>query len=180
MKILIDLDDTVWDLLSVWVFYLNKIYNLDVKVSDIKEWDMKKTFTTLSNEQIIEPLTWMSLWDNITPFPGSVECVKELSFDNDVYFVTATDYRNIGFKVDLLRRHFPFISINNLIIAQNKDMILGDILIDDKVDNLKNRNRGILITSTFNKNADISSFPNIIRLDDWLKILYYIKNYINK
>ena len=176
MKILIDLDDTIWDLLSTWVFYLNKIYNLNVKVEDIKEWDMRKTFTTLTNEQIVEPLTWLSLWNNISPLPDAVEVVKKLSVDNEIYFVTATDYRNVCFKAELLNKYFPFIPIKNLIIAQNKDMILGDILIDDHIENLKNRSRGILITSAFNKNLDVSSYTNMIRLDNWIEIYRYIKD----
>ena len=175
ITVLIDLDDTVWDLLSNWVWYLNKIHNLNVKVSDINDWDMQKFYPTLTLEEITEPLTWMSLWHHLRPKEDAIKYIKKINDIADIYFVTATDYRNIEYKIYLLQKYFPFIPINKLIITQNKNMIKGDIIIDDYINNLKDRdNLGILMTAMHNRNVDISNYPNIVRKDNWKDIYDYI------
>lgn len=54
-----------------------------------------------------------------------------------MYIVTATDYRSIKWKFDcLIRRYFPFVPWSNLIVASKKQMVRGDVLLDDGVHNL--------------------------------------------
>ena len=176
MKILIDLDDTVWDLLSTWVAYLNYIYKVNVKYEEITEWDMQQFFPNLTVEQIHAPLIMPSFWKHIRPREDAVKYIEKLSKDNEIYFVTATDYRNIPYKIDILKEYFPFISIDNLIITQDKTMIKGDILIDDNVDNLKDRRWGLLYTAQHNKNIDILKYPeSIIRVYNWKGIFHFIE-----
>ena len=47
LTVLIDMDDTLEDLCSEWVKYLNNKHGTSVKHSDITDWDMTKAFPSL-------------------------------------------------------------------------------------------------------------------------------------
>ena len=78
LTILIDMDDTMVDLMSVWIQRLNKQYGLSIKNSDICVWDLMQIFTTLTKEQIYAPLHDASLWDELKPIEGSGKYIKKL------------------------------------------------------------------------------------------------------
>lgn len=177
MKILIDLDDTVWDLHTPWIEWLNHRHGQNVSVDDIVDWDLKLLYPTLSDEQLYEPLLIKQFWKNrVKVFPEAVHVIYDLYKEhNDIYFITATHYANVEVKAQMVKYYFPFIPIENLIICYDKNMIKGDIIIDDNFDNIKDRNLAILYTSYHNRFIDTSNLSNVFRMDDW----YNIYNFIN-
>lgn len=182
MTILVDLDDTVWYLLQPWLDYLNKKYKLNVQLNDIKQWDLKYVFPTLKEAQIYAPLSYESFWRKyINPIPGAIDIIKKLySEGHDIFFITATVHKNVPVKAELVKRYFSFIPIENLIIAHNKDMIKGDIIIDDNIENVKNRSLSILFTAPHNDSECVQSYCNeqhtMYRADSWQEIYDYIHN----
>ena len=94
LTILIDMDDTMVDLMSAWIQRLNKQYGLSIKNSDICVWDLMQIFTTLTKEQIYAPLHDASLWDELKPIEGSAKYIKKLMDDgHEVYIVTSAHYK---------------------------------------------------------------------------------------
>ena len=136
--ILVDMDDTATWLLPVWVKYLNLKHNLNVDWRDIKEWDMALAFTTLTREQIYEPLATEEIWDEVTPREGAVEALTELyNSGYEIFICTSTDYRNIKPKFEkVIQKYFPFIDWEHFIVASRKQMINADFIIDDSPYNL--------------------------------------------
>lgn len=176
MKILVDCDDTIWNLLDVWVDILNKRYGKTVKSTDVINWDMSLTYPDLEKYQIYEPLCEEELWKSIKPKFDAIKYIAELCKEgHEIFFVTTTDYRNIQYKIKLLETYFPDVPIENVIITYHKDMIIGDILIDDYINNFKNRDSGILFTAPYNKDIDVEKL-GLHRCDNWEDIY----NYINK
>ena len=56
LTILIDMDDTLEDLLGAWVSYLNTQYGTNVHKEDIRQWDISVAFPSLSKTQVYEPI----------------------------------------------------------------------------------------------------------------------------
>ena len=176
MKILIDIDDVVWNLLDHWIEVLNRTYDLTVSVDDINQWDIKPFFPTLTEKQIYEPLNYESFWQGVKVKEDAVEYIEQLNKYHDIYFVTATHPRNIGIKYNLLTKYFPFINYNQFIVCQDKTMVKGDVLIDDKIDNLKDRRFGILYSTFHTKEVDLTQYSeHIIRFNTWKQIYLFIE-----
>lgn len=171
MTILVDCDDVIFNLLPNWVNYLNKKYDLFVDPTEIKNWDLSLAFPTLSNEQICEPLSLESFWDNVKPIPGAIESLEYLhSKGHTIYIVTATHYGTIYNKMTkMILKYMPeWFDYKNLIIAYNKGMIIGDVLIDDYVNNLSSfRGKRILLNKSYNNNVS----TDIIVVNDWDSIV---------
>lgn len=176
MIILIDCDETIWNLLEAWVSVLNKRYNENVLWQNVNTWDMSAVYPNLTKQQIYEPLCEEELWELVKPKFDAVKYVPKLYEEgHEVYFVTSTDYRNIKFKVKLLEDFFPDIPIQNLITTYHKNLIKGDILIDDYINNFKGVDGGILFTAPYNKDIDVESL-GLYRCNDWEEIYNHIND----
>lgn len=175
--LLIDVDDTIEDLLSAWLKSLNDKYGTNVCNDEITDWDVSKFFPTLTREQVFEPLHYDEFWETVKPKPDAVEYVKKL-FDEgyEIYLCTSTDYRIIRAKYEfIIKKYFPYIEWNHVIVAYRKQMIKADYLIDDDVHNLENGNFiKILMSAPHNRNYDAES-NGMIRVNNW-KEIYEIIN----
>lgn len=172
MIILIDADGVLEDLTQKWVAYLNERYGTSVKYDNVTDWDMTKSFPTLTREQIYEIECEEKLWDRVEPYVGAVEYVKKLIDEgHTVYIVTVSPYQAIRHKTEkVLLKYFPYLSWNNVIITSNKQMIKGDVLIDDGVHNLIGGDYiKILMTAPYNKTFDAEG-NGMIRVTNWEEI----------
>lgn len=50
ITLLVDMDDTIEDLLPAWVDWINRSYGTSVDSNDITGWDVKEFFPSLSRE----------------------------------------------------------------------------------------------------------------------------------
>ena len=172
MTILVDLDDTITDLLTPWIEALNAKYRFSVRREDVKEWDMQKAFPLLTRDEISEPLRDRQLWRNVRPLPGARECLEKLMLrGHEIYIVTTSHYTTIEAKLEeCLFRYFPFIGYDRVIIANNKSIIRGDILIDDNPANLTSGvHWGILIDAPYNKEFEENKY-GVLRVSGWKEI----------
>ena len=170
-KLLVDLDNVLWDLTGPLVDELNERFYLDVKRDDVTRWDLKEFYPVLSREEIFQPLRDRSFWEKMEPRDGAPEALKALKDKGfDIYFVTATHYTTIEYKVELLEKYFSDVySYDRLILTQVKQMVKGDILIDDNVDNLVwGDYMPILFTSYHNRFEDDTGLN---RVNNWEEIL---------
>ena len=178
LTILIDMDDTMVDLISVWTKRLNEQYGLSIKNSDICVWDLMQIFTTLTKEQIYAPLHDAKLWDEIKPIADCSKYIKKLMDDgHEIYVVTSAHYKTIQHKIEkVMLKYFPYIPWRNVIVASKKQMIKGDILIDDAIHNLVGGEyRKFLMKAPHNQNYDAEA-NGMIRVSSWKEIYELIVN----
>lgn len=174
--ILIDMDDTIEDLVPSWVDYLNMKYGYNKSLSDITDWSMKLNFPDLTEEQIGEPLSDRIFWMSVTPKPGAVEYIKKLIDDGyKIKIVTASYYNTIAFKIEeVLFKYFPYLTWSDVIVTYDKDLIKGTCLIDDGFHNLLGGTWDkILFDAPHNRKYDETKF-NMIRVFNWEAIYEYI------
>ena len=176
--ILIDLDDVLTDMLVIWVDWLNHFNQLDVKLEDIKEWDMSIPFPTLTKEQIFFPLQHREFWQCVHTRHDAREYVKKL-FDEgyNIYIVTATRPHLMQYKMQYcIEPFFPYIDYFHIITCYDKQMIKGDVLIDDCPANLIDGDyEKILFSRPANENqADPSLFHIADGWEEVYKIIHKI------
>lgn len=169
--ILFDADDTVENLCDCWIAMLNERYGTSVTLEDVRDWDIALAFPTLTKEQVFGVLRDDELWRRITPIPGAVEVLQKLHDEgHQLYMVTASDYRTCKTKVERLLELFPFLDWEHIIITSNKQMIRGDILIDDGPHNLVDGEYiKILFDRPHNRNYDDTG-KGMLRLHTWEEI----------
>lgn len=181
LTILVDMDDTIENLSEAWVDYLNDRYRTSVSASDISSWDISQAFPTLSKSDVYGALKETALWEAVKPLPGAVKYLKKLVEDgNDVFIVTASHPDTVGVKMNrVLFRYFPFIPYQNVIICSKKQMVSGDILIDDGVHNLGGKYMGMLFTANHNRTVpdDELSALNAVRVGSWKEVYSLIHNF---
>ena len=91
LTILIDMDDTLEDLLGAWVSILNTRYGTSVHKDSVKQWDMSVAFPSLSKSQVYEPILLDDFWKTVQPKDGAVDVMQKLIGDgHHVYIVTAS------------------------------------------------------------------------------------------
>lgn len=139
LTILVDMDDTIEELLIHWIAYLNQEYGTDVKMDDITGWSVQDAFPDLTAEQVYRPLTEDDFWRSVTPKPDAQQYLHKLMEDgHEIYITTSSTYKTIPAKMEyVLFRYFPWISWDHVVIATKKQMIHGDVMVDDGPHNLE-------------------------------------------
>ena len=139
MRILVDIDNTIENLLDGWFKALNKKYGTNVKAEEVTDWNVSLFFPELTKPQIYGIMKEEGFWKTITPKEDAVEYLPKLVEDgHDVYLCTATDWMDIRPKYEeLLSKYFSCIPWEKIIICTNKKMLKADVLIDDGVHNLE-------------------------------------------
>lgn len=169
MVVLIDMDEVMDDLLHPWVGYLNAKYGTDVWVMEITDWDLTKFFPSLTPKQIYEPLHSEEFWHKVGPKGEAIKYVKQIFSDGDeIYVVSASDFSTIQYKYDaIIARYFPYIKQDHVILTYKKQLIKGDVLIDDGVHNLEGGSYHKILMSAPH-NADYDADANgMIRANSW-------------
>lgn len=178
MRIFIDIDDTITNFGGVLLKNLNEKYNTNYKISDIINWDWIK-------EKFEEP------WSVLTPWFW-----REVKVDNkaknfierrimqgdEIYLATATFIDEaLPVKIETtLKQLDNIIDKDHVIITRNKNILCGDMMIDDGLHNLIDNNckynvcfsqpwNYSLITRTENECLEI------LRTSSWNTIYNYIE-----
>lgn len=179
--VLVDMDDTIEDLLGAWLYYLNDKYGCHVCECDVTDWDMKKFFPSLTGSEIYAPLYDDYFWRTVSPKVDAIKYVDLLSREGfNIYICTNSNFETIASKIKhILSPYFPCISYDHIIIAKDKQMILADVLVDDAPHNLINGYYNkILFTATHNKCIDEKAY-GFIRCDNWEEVYNQIHSLYN-
>lgn len=179
LTVLVDFDQTLNNLNEVWVAYLNERHGTTVTPDDIKCWDLTKAFPTLTANEIFKPLLEEELWERVTILPKAYDNICKLKYDgHKIYVVTTSNPTTVPIKLNkVLFKYFPFFTYNDVIITSHKQLVMGDVLVDDAPHNLAGDTTyaKILISAPHNKSFDERSI-GAIRADDWDEIYELITN----
>ena len=176
LTILVDMDDVLNDLIDRWVEELNKRYGTTVHRNEVDRWDIASLFPSLTKEQVFAPVqNEVGFWWSLAPTKGSVGTLRRLADEgHTIKIVTASYYKTVPPKIGWILMHYPFFNWNDVIIAHDKKMIRGDVMIDDGVHNLEGGEyEKILFTQPHNVSydAEVNGMYRAKNWDDVYKIL---------
>lgn len=175
LTILIDMDDVLWDLVGGWVEELNRVHGTNVAVSDVTDWKIKKFFPNLTDEQLYAPLFDPVLWTKLVPIPSAIEIVSRLINDGHrVRIVTATHYGTVSPKIKSFLYKYSFLKWEDIIIASDKSIIKGDVMIDDGVHNLIDFPGTRILFDRPHNHTFPAEANNMIRVQTWNEIYQII------
>lgn len=177
MTILVDMDDTIEQLLRAWIRAVNEKYGQHAVFEDFTTWDVSAPFPGLTREQVYDVILQPGFWGTVEPIPGAAEGLKHLmEAGHEIYIVTATPHESVSEKMtDLLFRYFPFLTWDQVIITSHKQLIRGDVLIDDGAHNLEGGDYvKILMSMPHNRNYDAEA-NGMYRVHSWPEIIDIIE-----
>lgn len=79
-----------------------------------------------------------NIFSYMSPMDGAVEAVEKLAEKFDLYFLSTAPWENPtawSDKLNWVKKHFPTISYKRLILSHNKQLNIGEYLIDDRTKN---------------------------------------------
>ena len=118
------------------------------------------------------PLWTEELWRNVRPKWDAVEYIQKLMEDgHNVYITTSSNFKTIRIKTEaILNRYFPFIEMDHVIVASRKQMIRGDVMVDDAPHNLVGGEyEKILVTAPHNMKYD-AELVGMRRANNWREV----------
>lgn len=168
MKIAIDMDEVLADPIHKFIELYNRDYGipLDLKLDAGNE--IYHHVPAHINNKWFDYINEKGFFRNLPVIEGSVEAVKKLQEQHEVYIVSAAmEFRNsLEDKLDWLKEHFPFISWRNIIFCGDK-IVNVDVMIDDRIKNFVGfKGRPLLFTSPHN--LLITDYE---RVDNWQQVL---------
>lgn len=172
LTILVDMDDVLINLLSAWVGALNEKYCTSVNYEDVSDWDLGRYFPMLLEEEIEAVLSVPSFWNHVNPKAGAVAYIEKLKSEgHSIFVVTSSHYTTIYPKMkSVLFRYFPSLTWDDVIVTSHKQMISGDVLIDDGAHNLIGGNYvKILMDMPHNHSFDTEKY-GMVRAKDWKEV----------
>lgn len=106
------------------------------------QWDLSKALnlTDEEDDKVYSLLAVPGAADRINPLPGSVEGIKRIAKIAEVYFVTSPLDRCPTWVSDRdkwLQRLFGEELGKNVVHTKHKELVSGDMLVDDKPDHCK-------------------------------------------
>lgn len=178
MTILVVIDGVLNDMQAKLLKEINNAYKTDFKIEDITCWEWLNDIA--NDPKVNEPIWWLTerewFWDFVQINRKAVETIEKwVKQGHKVRFVTASYFSDtLSHKIKTTLEAFDYNLINerNVIVAQDKSMICGDVMIDDHVDNLKDF-KGLRICYAHPWNAYCGDME---RTDDWNVIDELIQN----
>lgn len=173
-RILLDCDDVITNFLGHLVETWNQTVQDETKkidIEDIKSWDLSK----YADPSIYDIFRSQGFFEELRAKEYSISTIKQLieSTRYDIYVVTdcGTPYE-LAEKLRWFQRYIPEFNTLRIISIKEKDMIRGDILVDDKIANLDACARYMdCIIYDMPSNQGVTRYPRIKTLKDLIPIL---------
>ena len=169
ITLLVDMDDTIIDLLPAWVRWINNKHGTNVTPEEITAWKISTFFPTLHEQDVYSPLCVDEFWETVKPKRDAAQYLQWLiDKEFNLYICTDSSYSTIKKKLDcVLGKYFPFISRRNVITIANKQLLNGDILIDDGVHNLVGGNYEKILMTAAHNYCNNAKANGMTRVDNW-------------
>ena len=167
--ILCDVDDVVAEFIPEWCRRINGGLGSNLSPSDFKAWDLREFLTPAESAFAYSLLRDPNFYERVPAKPGACWGVDRLrSAGHRVVFVTASNDVSAGQKMRWLhlRGMLDAADSRDLIVAKDKTLIRGDILVDDGVHNVRSfPGHTILFDAQHNQD-----FPHPYRVTSWTEI----------
>ena len=143
LTLLFDMDGVITDMTTHWVDVYNERYNDNLVSADFESyWDAPKDVTKPEcAEKVFDLIKEPGFFATLKPYPGAVEGFQRFCEDKrfDPYIVTAfSGDPNAAYgKMTWIKEHLPFFeSDNHTLLTKAKQLVWGDVFVDDSVKNL--------------------------------------------
>lgn len=179
LTILVDMDDVLENLVECCVDELNKKCGSSLCEEDITDWRIAKFFPSLTNEDLFSPLNTAEFWGKIAPMQNAQDILKKLIDDgHTIRIVTASHYATVPAKIKRLLEMYPYLKWEDVIVASDKSLIFGDIMIDDGTHNLEVTSCGLAVLFDRPHNRSYNDeVAGMVRVETWDEIYEVVSEF---
>lgn len=179
LTILVDMDDVLENLVECWVNELNKKCGSSLREEDITDWRIAKFFPQLTKDDLFSPLNTTEFWEKISPMQNAQEVLKRLIDDgHTIRIVTASHYATVPAKIKRLLEMYPYLKWEDVIVASDKSLVNGDIMIDDGTHNLETTSCDLLILFDRPHNRSYNDLAaGMVRVETWDEIYEVVSDF---
>ena len=172
----VDLDSTIFDLLTLWIEFSNIKFNTNYIIEDVLTYNQDFLMNSM---EFIDT----NLYDDAVPIPNAVLFIDTLKQHYNVQIVTHTFEGHRESKLNFIKKYFGDIKVictDSCKLESTKDTIL----IDDKLEHITKHidiNKGIGIVYTMDDRLQYNKTDrkDVVRLGSYSDIVEYL-NKINK
>lgn len=173
LKIILDCDGVLADTIKKVLHLYNNEYNLNFKKEDIVAWDMTKI--QKPGTSLTKYFNQRGFFRDLDPMEDAQKYVKKLLEDgHEVFVATASPLEGLEDKLLWLRENFGFIPESNIVFIQRKDLLYGDIILDDALHNLENSQCEFKVVFDQPWNRDRREFLRVRNWEQFYKLVYFI------
>lgn len=181
-RLILDIDDTVWNSSEVIISMLNKKYNLDKTINDLKDYGYKSIYKNITNQEIYEMFSSDYFYENVKFKLNFIEFCNKFNSKFSFEFLTrVSDLISAKKKYEWFNQNFiynfGFYAIDKKDTKKQDFDLNGSIFIDDMVDNIIDSNAKIkiiiknYIDTAYNKAPHGSE---IYEVNDWKDIIEFM------
>jgi 5'(3')-deoxyribonucleotidase len=134
MRIIIDMDETIVDLVGPWMDDLNKKVGRAHTRDEIHCYSVESTYPELEPVLLFECFNTPGFWSGLQPFPGAIDFVSALYEDGHQIYIASIPCEAplcAWEKIQWIKDWLPFLDEECWFLTRSKYMIRGDVIIDD-------------------------------------------------
>ena len=182
MRLAIDIDNVLNDLVECVLGLYNSEYNDNLKIKDITAYSMECFVKKEARPHINEFFQFAV--PNTKPRDGAVEYMSRLYRDgHDIYCVTSSHFDAMPFKVNWIQEHFPFVPDSHVVRLCDKSLFKCDVMVDDYTSNLILSDcKRVILDYPWNHPLapEFDGFYRLTRVSNWEEIYKTISKYNNR
>ena len=131
MIIICDVDEVLADMMPQVIKEYNNLYGSDITIDDIVQWELPEDMKAIYKRKDF-------FWE-LEPVEGAIEGLNMLAKNHEIIIATSPSaIPSIAYeKLTWLHCFFPEF-VNNAMIGGRKELLQGDVIIDDNADYLIN------------------------------------------
>lgn len=170
MIILCDVDEVLLNLMPVWLGEYNKSFGDDLLPEAITDWDLSKFVLPECGQKIFEYIKSPYIFEKAGVVEGSISGIKKLkNAGHRVVYATINNPSNVKYR--WLEEKGFLDNSKDLIVAEDKSLIMSDFMIDDNPENIENcYGVGILFDQPHNR-----KFKWSLRAKNWQEVVDIIE-----
>lgn len=137
MIIAVDFDNILNNLTEKTLEFYNAHNDKNIQMSDITSYNFYDCVDKKDADDIVKLFKNKALWDLLIPIEGARDCLQKLiDAEHKVFIVTATAPENFLWKIQFLRKYFPFFNTDNVVRMMDKSLFKCDVMIEDSYEQL--------------------------------------------
>jgi 5'(3')-deoxyribonucleotidase len=176
MILLVDIDGVLNNFVEVCVRMYNEAYGTEHDYKSVTTYDIASSLGIENWDAFLNNYILSSrITDACEPTPEAPKYLRLINEICTLYWVTARNWCQLTNINNWKEKFYPFINDRQIIRCQDKNLIMGDILVDDSLDKLLSFSRGrICFDRPYNR--DIDDNTNFItRVHNWQECYDVIK-----
>ncbi len=141
MKILIDMDGIIVDLMTPWLEVYNREWGDSLQRWQVTDWALHRFVKPECGLKVYDFIKRLGFYDHLPAHLGAIEAVTKLhESGHDIKFATASPCADAARgKIVWIEREFEHLGfgIRDVISIYDKVWLEADVLIDDKTETIK-------------------------------------------